>query len=250
MSGSIRDPNPADEFHRRTKITPPGWVQEEQALPAAGQEPVLLWTPLPAVAISSGPSLEEAICRRHTSRTFDPRASLPAGLLARLLVLSCGRTATTCTADGPRPSGHRAIPSAGARYPVELRLAALRVAGLGTGIYTYDPVGHSLGLIRPGAFGPLIAGWCLDQFWMAGAAVVFALVADPGRVEDRYGSRGYRYVLLEAGHIAQNLYLLGAGYGLSVQATGGFVDDALSRLFGLGDTRRHVVYVIAVGLGS
>jgi SagB-type dehydrogenase family enzyme len=85
---------------------------------------------------------------------------------------------------------------------------------------------------------------------MAGAGAVFALIGDAARIQERYGARGYRYMLFEAGHIAQNLYLLGAAHGLCVQATGGFFEDAFDRLFALDDTERHVLYLVAVGVPS
>jgi nitroreductase len=83
---------------------------------------------------------------------------------------------------------------------------------------------------------------------MAGAGAVFALIGDPARIQQRYAARGYRYMLFEAGHVAQNLYLLGAAHEVCVQATGGFFEDAFERLFALDGTGRHVLYLVAVGV--
>ena len=203
--------------------------------------------PLPLVAPSQWPSLEQSIACRRTSRSFDPQALLPLEVLTRFLVFSCGRTAAMDLGTGLEGAYHRAAPSAGARYPIDMCLVSLRVASIPTGAYRYDGEQHELELVRPGFFADDVARWALNQPWMANASVVFALVAAPGRIEERYAARGYRYILMEAGHIAQNLYLLGAAHGMCVQATGGFFEDAFGRLLGLDETACHVVYLIAAG---
>ncbi len=74
----------------------------------------------------------------------------------------------------------------------------------------------------------------------------FALVGTLDRIAPRYASRGYRYMLFEAGHIAQNLYLLGAAHGLCVQAAGGFIDAEIACMLAL-ESGRDPLYLLAVG---
>jgi nitroreductase len=69
-----------------------------------------------------------------------------------------------------------------------------------------------------------------------------------GRIRPRYGERGYRYMLLEAWHIAHNMSLLGAAYGLGALCDGGFVDTAISRLLGLDDVTEIPLYIVAMGV--
>lgn len=198
---------------------------------------------LPPIVPASSPSLEQAIVARRTGRAFDPLAEVALDVLARLLVLSLGHTADD--AQG----AHRAVPSAGAAYPVDALVIVQRVAGLSPGVYAYDATTHSLELRRLGAFPRELACWTLGQPWMSHAPVVLALAGTLGRLQARYSSRGYRYMLFEAGHVAQNLCLLGASLGWCVQAAGGFVDRALDELLALAPGTR-TLYLLALGPGD
>jgi SagB-type dehydrogenase family enzyme len=240
------DDDAALDFYRRTKLSATDAGFGDELLTAETTRGTPLRFALPRVPVSPWPSLEQSIVYRRTSRSFDPAAALSCESLARLLTFSCGST-TPMESMHPASGYRRAAPSAGARYPLEMHLAVLRVAGIPAGIYVYDALRHHVVMTRSGFYGHHIARWSLDQPWMANSAVVFALVATPGRTTDRYQARGYRYVFLEAGHIAQNLYLLGAAAHLCVQATGGFFDDALGRLFGIDENHQQVLYLLAVG---
>ena len=237
----------AETFHRRTCMV----AQADDRLPVA---PALPHEPgtvlrLPQVAPMPGPSLEQVIAWRRTRREFDAQAGLSLPQLARLLVLSCGRTAPCAPGAWAPDAGHRAVPSAGATYPVDAQVIVQRVEGLAPGVYGYDSLGHALVLRRAGRFEAELQRWTLDQPWMLAAAAIFVLVGRLDRIAARYGSRGYRYMLMEAGHIAQNLYLLGAAHGLCVQAAGGFVDAAIDRLLALPD-QEHALYLLALGPGT
>jgi SagB-type dehydrogenase family enzyme len=240
----------AAEFYEQTKILLKDWIPAEELPPPVTPGTVLARFPLPWPPVSGWPSLEQSIVSRRTSRSFDPLTPLPLETLARFVAFSCGLTAAM-SPDGLVIAGyHRAAPSAGARYPIDVGLVALRVTHIAAGSYLYDSQQHALCFVRSGWFAESIARWALNQPWMAGAGAVFALIGDAARIQERYGARGYRYMLFEAGHIAQNLYLLGAAHGLCVQATGGFFEDAFDRLFALDDTERHVLYLVAVGVPS
>jgi len=230
----------AAEFHRLTSM------QLIPGMPLAGPvsaSSVSTTLALPPIMPALSPSLEQAIAARRTGRAFDPQAVITIDGLARLLALSLGHALTD---DVGR---HRAVPSAGAAYPVDAHLIVQRVAGLEPGVYAYDALAHRLTLSRCGLFSRELTGWTLGQPWMAHAPVVFALVGTLGRLQVRYSSRGYRYMLFEAGHVAQNLYLLGASLGWCVQAAGGFIDRALDELLVLAPGTR-TLYLLAVGPGD
>ena len=82
---------------------------------------------------------------------------------------------------------------------------------------------------------------------LAQAAVCFVLTAIFQRTRWRYRERAYRYVLLEAGHLGQNLYLAASSIGLGACAVGAFLDDKLNDLLGLDGEQEAVLYIIAVG---
>lgn len=242
-----RSPDAAAEFYERTRMSLEEWGDPDQLPPAIEAGTAGPSLALPHVAPSSWPSLEQSIVWRRTSRSFDPRGALHIDTLARLLAFSCGLTAAMDLSGGLPTEFHRAAPSAGARFPLDTFLVASRVSDLPPGAYAYDLHKHELATVRLGLFADQVAQWALYQPWMANASVVFALVGTPARTTERYASRGYRYILLEAGHIAQNLYLLGSAYNLCVQATGGFFEDAFCKLFGLDGTDRQVLYLVAMG---
>ncbi|MDQ6617337.1 MAG: SagB/ThcOx family dehydrogenase [Actinomycetota bacterium] len=251
LSGSETKPiDPATDFFEQTSFSIEDWGNSADLPPPVPSGNVVARFPLPSLAPAPWPSLEQAITWRRTSRSFDPGLMLPLELLTRLLAFSCGRTSMMNITDKGAPLYHRAAPSAGARYPIDVSVVAVRVDGIPAGAYRYNLPRHDLALVREGRFGDDVASWALGQTWMANAGAIFALVGDPARVQERYGARGYRYILIEAGHIAQNLYLLGAAHGVCVQATGGFFEDALARLLGLDGTGCQVLYLVAVGLPS
>ena len=183
-------------------------------------------------------SLEQAIEARRSVRDY-ASAPLSSQELARLLHAAQGITA-------PR-QGFRAAPSAGALYPVELYAVVHAVAGLEPGIYHYAVGEHALELLQSGDFRAAVmqAGLGQDFLWQAG--VCFVLSAIFQRTRWRYRERTYRYVLLEAGHVGQNLYLAATAMGLGVCAVGAFLDDALNDLLGLDGQAEAALYVISVG---
>src|SRR5262249_15115109 len=161
---------------------------------------------LPRCAPIPSLGLEDAIFRRITTRDFDAATPLPQALLSRLLSFSCGFTTPLFEENSFAAFNRRAQPSAGGKYPIEAFPIALNVEGLEAGVYHYDVTDHSLALLRRGAFGQSLANWTLFQPYMADASVVIVLAGFFDRIRPRYGERGYRYMLIESGHIAQNLY--------------------------------------------
>lgn len=249
MSITTDDADVSELYHENTRVLPYEMGVEESHLPARLREGVVLARiPLPKVAPASAASLEQAIEWRMSSREFDPARPLSLDALSRLLSFSCGYT-TPLYYDGLAAVEFRhAQPSAGATYPIEVYPVVLNVGGLKAGAYHYSPNDHSLELLRPGNFHQALSVWALDQPYLAGAGAVFVLAGFFDRIKPRYGERGYRYMLLEAGHIAQNIYLLCAAYGLGSLANGGFIDTAINRLVGLNDADQIALYTVAVGV--
>ena len=236
-------------FHENTKVAPYQLNLDHTALldplePGA----VLARFRLPKVGPAKSLGLEETIRGRVSAREFNPRTPLSQALLSRLLSFSCGYTTPLYFENRYSVVHRRAQPSAGGKYPIETYPIILNVAGLPPGVYHYDMNDHSLGLLRSGMFGQTLANWTLFQPYMAEAGVLLVMAGFFDRIRPRYGERGYRYMLLESGHIAQNLYLLSTAYGLGAVANGGFVDTAINRLLGLNDATQVALYIVAVGV--
>ena len=132
--------------------------------------------------------------------------------------------------------GHRTAPSAGALYPLEIYLVAGVVEGIDAGTWHYDPRRHGLRLVAPGDARARIAAAALDQDWAADAPAILLITAVHARTARKYGVRAPRYVHMEVGHAAQNVYLQAASLGLGTCMVGAFQDERLKEVVGLPDT--------------
>lgn len=194
--------------------------------------------PLPREMARGGMSLEEAIQKRRSVRDYS-RQPLSLAELARLLHSGGGITEPTYPL--------RAAPSAGALYPVELYAVVNRVEGLPKGIYHYSPRDHSLELVKEGDFGLEMMRHAVGQEMVWHAAAVLVLTAIFQRTRVKYGERAYRYVLLDAGHVGENIYLAATSLGLGPCGIGAFFDDDLSNLLGIDGKEEAPLYLVAVG---
>jgi SagB-type dehydrogenase family enzyme len=131
------------------------------------------------------------------------------------------------------PWGLRTAPSAGALYPLEVVLVAGTVSDLAPGLYRYLPRGHGLRPVIEGERRAGLARAALDQAWIAEAACILVLAAVYRRTTGKYGGRGERYVHMEAGHAAQNIYLQARALGLGTTVVGAFDDGEVRRIVAL-----------------
>ena len=189
-------------------------------------------------------SLGNALAGRHSIREF-AAGPLPLESLGRLLFASSGIRGVT--QYGENGFHDRPAPSAGALYPLELYVAAQDVTDLDDGLYHYDPLAHQLERRRTGRFQADLAGMTLGQDMLTGANVVLLICGVLARTQWKYGPRGYRYVWIEAGHVAQNLYLVAGALGLGATAIGGFFDEEVNRLLDLPAGEEDVLYLMCAG---
>jgi SagB-type dehydrogenase family enzyme len=190
-------------------------------------------------------TLTELLGRRRSYRDF-ATVEMPLAHASELLVAGYGAVAAPRTGN-QTPFLRRTVPSAGGLFPLELYLFSQRVEGLDDGLYHYDVVAHSLQQLRSeNLFGTLEPMFYAYPF-MKNANVVIAMAAVFMRTQAKYGPRGYRYILLEAGHVAQNICLRAEELGLESLCMGGFVDSALNNLMNLKLTEEGVVYTVAAG---
>jgi len=142
----------------------------------------------------------------------------------------------------------RPVPSGGGLYPLELYVLAQRVAGLESGVYHYVPLGHRLEVVRGhGLPSHLTSEMFLGQPYLVSAAAIVVITAVVERSMWKYEDRGYRYIALEAGHVAQNLNLCAAGLGLASLNLGGFFDEDVMVLLKMDQDREIVLYGVALG---
>ncbi|WP_438445708.1 SagB/ThcOx family dehydrogenase [Gorillibacterium sp. sgz5001074] len=152
---------------------------------------------------------------------------------------------------GNRYATIRPVPSAGARHPFETYLAVFRVEGLREGIYHYLPLEHALEYIGEEEHLEEAVTFALcDQKWAAKAPVTFFYSAVPYRSEWRYSDRSHRVMLLDAGHVMQNLYLSSHAIGCGTCAIAAFEQEAVDRLLRLDGEEEFVIYAAPVGVQS
>jgi SagB-type dehydrogenase family enzyme len=122
------------------------------------------------------------------------------------------------------------------------------VDSLATGFYRYLPVSHSIIAERLDDFaGQQIVAASLYQNWIANAAVVFIWVAIPYRMEWRYGLAAHRVILIDVGHVCQNLYLACEAIGSGTCAVAAYDQEKMDEVLGLDGNDEFVVYMAPVG---
>lgn len=138
-------------------------------------------------------------------------------------------------------------PSAGALYSCVIYIVAINVKELKQGVYYYNPDSYSLEVIKTEMAVEKQFKNCLTQPEMfPNFASAIIIVADMEKIFYKYGERGYRYVLLDAGHIGENVYLVATALNLGVVGVEGFYDERISDLLEL-KKREVPLYVLLVG---
>jgi SagB-type dehydrogenase family enzyme len=197
-------------------------------------------TPLPPPGDPRGLLTEEAIRRRRSRRDYLDRP-ITLDELSRLLYHTDGIN------DERWGTQLRAAPSAGALYPIEIYVVVHRVDGLAPGLYHYAFRDHALHRLREGDLRAQIVTHGLAQAFLGQAGVVLVFTAVFQRLRWKYQERAYRYALLEAGHLGQNLYLSATSMGMGACAVGAFRDDGLNALLGVDGKREAALYLLAGG---
>ncbi|AAM32688.1 NADH oxidase [Methanosarcina mazei] len=118
--------------------------------------------------------------------------------------------------------------------------------GLEPGIYRYVAEEHALTQEIPGDMREKLAGAALSQPMVSKAPVSLAISAVYPRMTGKYGKRGIRYANMEAGHAAQNIYLLGVELGIGTCAIGAFEDDDVKKVLKL-PANEEPLYILPLG---
>jgi SagB-type dehydrogenase family enzyme len=186
---------------------------------AKKKHPDVVALPMPG---KTGPlSVEESIARRRSIREFRDAQVLLAEV-SQLLWAAQGITG--------EDDFKRAAPSAGAKYPIELFVVAGNVDGLPVGAYRYEPKTHSLEVVRRGDLRAELCDEALSQEWVEEAALDIVIAGVYSRTMEKYGERGIRYVHMEVGAVAENIYLQAESLGLGTTFVGAFSDDGVKKV--------------------
>lgn len=243
--------DPAEVYHEASKLGPATAARELEGAARLAASPELLATATRAVRrhplaprLPLGEraplqaSLGATLARRRSQRELG--GQLDGRELAAILGAASGITGFLGAAQPLR-----AAPSAGALYPLELFVAARRVDGLAAAIYHHDPLQDVLELWLEEPEALATATPYADL--VADAAAVVVLTACFWRSRFKYGLRAYRFTLLEAGHVAQNVLLAAAALELPAVPLGGFFDRRLDDVLGLDGVDESSLYLVCLG---
>jgi SagB-type dehydrogenase family enzyme len=186
------------------------------------------------------PSLRKALNIRKSIRHYSDKP-ISQEELSFLLWASGGIQRTEKGRD------FRTAPSAGSRYPIETYVIINNVRDLKPGLYHYNVKEHALDEIKLGTLGEEITSAALDQEMCASAPLVIIWTAVFRRSKWRYGQRAYRYIYLDAGHIAQNLALSAAAIGLGSCQIGALLDEEVNRIVGIDGKSESIIYMSVAG---
>ncbi len=213
------------------------WASEPETYKTYPDAPRI---PLDSPRTKGGTSLWRALKERHSVRNFSDE-------LMSKLELSRLVWAAQGISHENRGVAFRTAPSAGGLYPIETYVVVNRVEDVEPGVYHYAVAEHALEQLRTGDFSLQAARAALDQRMVYEANVVFVWTAIFERSKWKYKQRAYRYIYLDAGHIAQNVALAGVALGLGSCQIGALYDEEANELLGIEDERESVIYMTAVG---
>lgn len=181
-------------------------------------------------------SVERAMSERRSVREYG-KGDISLVELSQLLWSAQGVTGR---------SGKRTAPSAGALYPLQACAVVGSVRGIAAGVYRYEPGNHEMMKVIDKDIRADLSDAALHQESIADAGVVIVIAAAFERTRAKYGRRSDRYVFVEVGHAAQNIYLQAVPLGLGTVMIGAFEGESVRRLCGMGSDERPVA-VMPIG---
>ena len=236
-------------YHENSKLSPYQEFPDADAVVRVMREmyPSLANPALPAIALpppvlERGMDLGAAIGNRRSARMMTPD-TLGMEDLSSLLFAAYGINRRNDGTNFPRP--FRTVPSGGALYPLEIYVHTTRLTDGPCGLLHYDPEQHTIRQVDADRTDALAAA-LVEPDNVRNATALFIITALFDRSVFKYGNRGYRFILLEAGHVAQNLNLMAASLGRPMLNIGGFRDREVDRVLELNGLGHSTLYLSAL----
>lgn len=189
---------------------------------------------LPKPRTSGRMSVEEAILKRRSVRNY-LRKPITLAQLSQVLWAAQGIT--------DKESGHRAAPSPGAKYTLEL-YAFTREGGVTTlpaGVYHYEPAAHRITRVKTGDCTSSLQSAAGEQEQVGQAAATMAITGVFKRATAKYGERGIQYAIQESGSAAENIYIESTALGLGTVMIGSFDDAQVGQLIGVAKDEKPLL---------
>jgi SagB-type dehydrogenase family enzyme len=259
VHGGQADPHdPGEAYHEASKLSPAQIGRQMEGARRLAASPDLQLSSIRAVKrhgsgrvlLPTPASLDapfgDVIARRRSTRDFACEPMSP-DVLAALLDAGYGVTGALESEAGGPVLRLRSVPSGGALYPLELYAAVLRVGGLEPGLYHFDPLSPGLEVIRLGLAAAELEALSTYPGVVSSCAVLILVAVIFGRTRFKYGLRAYRFALLEAGHVGQNLVLAATALGIAAVPLGAFYDRRTDAFLGLDGVNESTLYTVALG---
>jgi SagB-type dehydrogenase family enzyme len=222
-------------------VTPP--PVESQALPDA----VEIALPRYNSAKTVKTDLAECILDRVSRRKYTA-GSITLEELSFMLWATQGVKKTISAYSNRGTVTYRTVPSAGSRHPFETYLAINNVTGVKPGIYRYSALKHTLIFqFQVNNIEEKLTAAAVGQSFTGEAPVVFFWACRPYMGEWRYKGESHKAMLLDAGHVCQNLYLAAESLNLGTVAIAAYSQSKVDDLLQLDGTDQFVVYLAPVG---
>lgn len=186
-------------------------------------------------------TLAASIIDRRSSRDFSD-APMNLEEVATIAFLACG-----VQGGNGKNDTYRNVPNSGGLGSVELSLIVQNVTGLTPGIYAYDSVRHWLIPKNYGVYRQWVLRDLFYQSELSACATAFCLAVNMRRLKSKYGIRGYRLGLLDAGHVSQNINLVAGALGLAACPSAGYIDSELNRALKIDGLATAAVISVLVG---
>lgn len=240
--------NIGEEFMQQTRYRyqTPSAQRQGGARPALELPPepgqVLVDLPDPKSLVVPDVNLRQLIEDRYSVRAYSEQALT---LVELSYLLWCTQGVKKVT---DHPVTVRNVPSAGARHAFETYLLVNRVDGLAAGLYRFLAIEQKLvTLSLEAGLAEALTAACHKQGQVLHSAVTLVWAAVTERMTWRYGTRGYRYLHLDAGHVCQNLYLAAESIQCGVCAIAAYEDEDVNRFLGIDGVEQFAIYLASLG---
>ncbi|AGF54749.1 SagB/ThcOx family dehydrogenase [Clostridium saccharoperbutylacetonicum] len=196
--------------------------------------------------VLKNPNIYKCIAERRSTRFYSDEA-MSIEELSYLLWATQGITGTNKVG-----LILRTVPCSGATHSFETYLFIMNVEGIKKGVYRYDPIEHRLLFIfESEGIDSKIDAITLDQPFVPNfakkAAVIFAWSTTPYRSEWKFDITAHKKILIDIGHVCQNLYLASESVGAGTCAIGIYDQKMIDELLELDGDEEFVIYLAAVG---
>lgn len=239
-------------FHENSKISPfSDFMSTEQvrAVMASLQETATFegypTVELPEPSTDAGCDAFDLMFRRYSPPALG-QTPVTMQALSDIAFYGYGVTRTP-EGHGDDARSFRTVPSGGALYPLEVYFAARDVTGLEAGLYHFDPIQHRLTRLADRACCDRIGAAFIQRDVADGAPLLMLVCGNFYRSTFKYGARGYRFALIEAGHVLQNANLAACAAGLALRPLAGYFDRQLDAALSLDGLNQSIIYAGAIG---